>query len=476
MQRSEPKLKEFIRQHQPPIFRKHRWITKESTILNAVLDDSFFGFLEVDIHVPQHLHDYFQEMPPLFCNTEVKFEDMGAFMQQYVREHHMSDKPRRLLLSGMKAEKIMLSSPYLKWLLQKGLTVTKLHQVVEYSPQRCFRQFVRDVSDARRAGDVDKAQKIIADTMKLIGNSGYGTLIMDKEKHQDTLYAEGWGAAQLNINDPRLKKCALVTDNLYEMEMAKTKIRFDLPIQLGYHILQLAKLWMLQFPYDCLQEYCDVNDFEYIEMDTDSAYLSLAGKQLEDIVKPSKKQELHYEKMGQCHDFDYSSEDGFFPRECCQKHKAYNKRTPGLFKVEAHGKAMIALCSKTYILKKHDDKVKFSSKGHESLMDILWLIWNRPLQKGWGYEVIFSPVINRKSMWNIYKTWWENKRSLDVETSKSAHRNDVSCEAASTPSSGLSQSSSSRMQSDFAWSRQGPCSVPVRVCFEHSQRQRDIEA
>ena len=362
-QRSDPKLKEFVRQRQPPFYRKHRWITKESTILDAVSDDSFFGFLEVDIHVPDHLYDYFEEMPPLFCNTEVKFEDMGAFMQQYVRDHHMSDKPRRLLLSGMKAEKLMLSSPYLKWLLQKGLRVTKLHQVVEYTPQRCFRQFVRDVSDARRAGDVDNAQKIIADTMKLIGNSGYGSLIMDKEKHQDTLYAEGWGAAQLNINDPRFKKCAAITDNLFEMEMAKTKIRFDLPIQLGYHILQLAKLRMLQFRYDCLQEYCDVKDFEYLEMDTDSAYLSLAAKQLEDIVKPNKKQELHHEKMGQCRDFEYTSEDGFFPRECCKKHKAYDKRTPGLFKVEAEGKAMIALCSKTYILKKHDDKVKFSSKG-----------------------------------------------------------------------------------------------------------------
>ena len=135
----------------------------------------------------------------------------------------------------------------------------------------------------------DKAQKIIADTMKLISNSGYGSLIMDKEKHQDTLYAEGWGAAQLNINDPRLKKCAVITDNLYEMEMAKTKIRFDLPIQLGYHILQLAKLRMLQFRYDCMQEYCVVNDFEYIKMDTDSAYLSLAATQLEDIVKPNKQ-------------------------------------------------------------------------------------------------------------------------------------------------------------------------------------------
>ena len=44
-------------------------------------------------------------MPPLFCNTEVKFEDMGAFMQQYVREHNMWDKPRRLPLNGMKPKK-----------------------------------------------------------------------------------------------------------------------------------------------------------------------------------------------------------------------------------------------------------------------------------------------------------------------------------------------------------------------------------
>ena len=103
-----------------------------------------------------------------------------------------------------------------------------------------------------------------------------------------------------------------------------------------------------------------MKDFEYLEMDTDSAYLVLAGKQLEDIVKPKEKQNLLHMKMGQCNNVDYSSEDGFFPRECCSKHKAFDKRTPGLFKVEAQGKAMISLCSKTYILKKQNDKVKFS--------------------------------------------------------------------------------------------------------------------
>ena len=363
LRKSDPELKQFIWNREPPFYRSHRWGTRESTLLKAVMDDTFFGFLEVDIGVPDHLHSYFEEMPPLFCNTEVRLKDMGEFMQQFVKDHKLSEKPRRLLIGGMKAEKILLSSHYLKWLLQKGLVVSHIYQVVEFTPKRPFRKFVQEVSDARRAGDVDKDQKIIADTMKLIGNSGYGSLIMDKTKHQDTLYAQGRGAAQLKINEPCFKKCTVIIDDTYEMEMAKKKIRFDLPIQLGYHILQLAKLRMLQFKYDCLENYCDKKDFEYLEMDTDSAYLALAGNQLEDIVKPEKKQNLHLVKMGQCHDFDYTSEDGFFPRECCEKHKAYDKRTPGLFKVEAQGKAMIALCSKTYILKMHNDKVKFSSKG-----------------------------------------------------------------------------------------------------------------
>ena len=44
------------------------------------------------------------------------------------------------------------------------------------------------------------------------------------------------------------------------------------------------------------------------------------------------------------------------------KHKAYDRRTPGLFKVEAEGDELISLCSKTYFLKQKDS-FKMSCKG-----------------------------------------------------------------------------------------------------------------
>ena len=68
----------------------------------------------------------------------------------------------------MKGEKILLATPLLKWYLEHGLEVTKVHQVIEFTPEPCLKLFGDAVSDARRAGDADPSKAIIADTMKLV--------------------------------------------------------------------------------------------------------------------------------------------------------------------------------------------------------------------------------------------------------------------------------------------------------------------
>ena len=67
LKRKDSNFKQFIREREPPFYRTHRWKTSESSILTAVREDKFFGFLEVDIHVPDHLKEYFEEMSPLFA-------------------------------------------------------------------------------------------------------------------------------------------------------------------------------------------------------------------------------------------------------------------------------------------------------------------------------------------------------------------------------------------------------------------------
>ena len=341
------------------------------------MNNELFGMVECDISVPKTWakgferrmppSEYFAEMSPIFCTTEVGFEHLSPEMKNYVVRGGLSRNSRRLLVGGMKAEKILLATPLLQWYLQHGLQITKIYLVMEYVPNACFRDFQQEVSDARRRGDADPTLSIIADTMKLLGNSAYGSMIMDKEKHKSVIYVKGEVNGKMKVNQRNFQSLTELGGEMYEIEMAKKTINLNLPITLGYFILQYAKLRMLQFYYDCIDRYLHRGDYEYIEMDTDSAYLGLSGDNLRDVIRPELKDEFDKKIMQSCavNKF-FASDDHWFPRECCEKHIKHDKRTPGLFKLEASGKEMIALNSKTYLLQQEND-FKMSCKGINKL-------------------------------------------------------------------------------------------------------------
>ena len=109
-------------------------------------------------------------------------------MQEYAKQQNIKDVPRRLLIGSYFGKKIGFSSPLLKWYLEHILVVTNIYTVVEYVPNPAFNTFMTQVAQARLDGDRDKDKALIAETMKLIGNSSYGKLITNKEKHHDIIY------------------------------------------------------------------------------------------------------------------------------------------------------------------------------------------------------------------------------------------------------------------------------------------------
>ena len=170
-------------------------VMSPARILSEVRNERLFGCVEVDIRVPDHLKEKFSEMCPIFKNTEISRDDIGDFMKAYAEEHNIMAQPRHSLIGSMKGEKILLATPLLKWYLEHGLEVTKVHQVIEFTPEPCFKPFGDAVSDARRAGDADPSKAIIADTMKLVsccfvvGNKGReGKHFMDRKKLTQILF------------------------------------------------------------------------------------------------------------------------------------------------------------------------------------------------------------------------------------------------------------------------------------------------
>lgn len=181
------------------------------------------------------------------------------------------------------------------------------------------------LSDARREGDADPSKATIADTMKLVR----------KKRHWEVKFCNEASVHHL-INTPFFRQLDPIDKDTYEVQSFKKVIRLDLPIQVGFFVYQYAKLRMLEFYFDCIDKYLDRSDFQYSEMDTDSAYIAISGESIEHLVKLELRAEFEKNKFS------------WFPTTDTQEHATYDKRTPGLFKVEWEGDGIVALCSKTY--------------------------------------------------------------------------------------------------------------------------------
>ena len=226
--------------------------------------------------------------------------------------------------------------------MSHGAKITALYRTINYQPTKALKWFVDEVTAARRTGDVDKSKALLADIFKLLGNSSYGKMIESLERQTRVIYTKDEKVVD------RALKSAYFEDldeigQAYELESRKPQILIKRPFQIGIAVYQLAKLRMLEFYYDFLDRYLNRRDFELIQMNTDSNYMAISGKKLEDIVRPelrsefaaTKKQWLAWDK--------------------------WSGRTPGLFKLESEGSGMIALCSKCYFV--DGEKKKFSTKG-----------------------------------------------------------------------------------------------------------------
>ena len=199
----------------------------------------WFGFAEVDIEVPQDLWEEFEEeFPPLFINQSVGAEGIPQHMKEYLAKSGRTAMPdQKKLLGVLKAQKVLLYTPLLKWYHEHGLEITAVHCTIDYYPQKLFDWFVQAYFE-------------------------------DLEEIGDT----------------------------YKIESCKKDVKINRPFQVGIVVYQLAKLRMLQFYYNFLDKYSDRRDYELIHMDTDSMYFALSYDTLEEAVKPELLKEFEREK------------------------------------------------------------------------------------------------------------------------------------------------------------------------------------
>ena len=218
------------------------------------------------------------------------------------------------------------------------------------------------------------------------------------------------------VNNPLFRRQTPLGSEMVEVDMAKRSITWNRPNQIGYFVYQYAKLRMLDFFYNCIQKYVDKADYSLCQMDTDSIYMSLSGDSLESVLRPETRKEF------------FENYNTWFPSPACDKHmqdfvdvktskhewspectdclarKVYDRRTPGLFKLEWSGEGCVALTSKTYVCfggNQGFKETKVASKGLSTSLNQLTkdmylnvLVTKKP---GGGINRGFRPI-NHKIM------------------------------------------------------------------------------
>ena len=146
----EPNIKAFLAAFHHTHFPKTRPIVLKE-VVDRIASGNIFRTCRVRHQSsPTRLKEKFSEMSPVLMNVEASRQQLGPRMTEFAEGKHFLKRPSRMLVGSMFREKVLLLSTLARWYLSHGLEITKVYQLIEYSPRAAFRSFGESVSDARR--------------------------------------------------------------------------------------------------------------------------------------------------------------------------------------------------------------------------------------------------------------------------------------------------------------------------------------
>ena len=96
-------------------------------------------------------------MYPFFYNKGVPEEAVPQPMRDYMKQTGRNQGSGKKLVGALSAEKLLLYAPLLRWYVYQAALITNLYRTIEYKAANIFKWFMKEVTEARRTGDVDKS-------------------------------------------------------------------------------------------------------------------------------------------------------------------------------------------------------------------------------------------------------------------------------------------------------------------------------
>ena len=328
----------------------HKLFPSTQHILHMDTETDTGYYFEVDLTYPTNIHHKTADFP-LAPETAQVTEDMLSehmknlyqrIMTQRNPTHstHTFKSSYKLLLSQNDKKNYCVHFKLLKYYLQQGMQLTKIHNCIQFTQKPFLRPYI-EFNSAQRARAQSKHEK---DFYKCKNNSLFGKTMEDVRKHSNYKLVTSETEFKRLASSPLFVDRDIITQDIVGVKICKPKVKLNRPIYIGQAVLDHSKLTMYQLFYQTLPSCPLIHKIKLLGGDTDSFFLQLTidhDKTADDIL-------LNLKDI-----VDFSN----YPPE----HPLYstdNKARLGCFKDEVAGRVieeMILLRPKMYSMKLRDN-------------------------------------------------------------------------------------------------------------------------
>ena len=313
-------------------------------------DNSPYGYiLEVDLDYPAELHNDHNDYPLAPEHLAIRREMLSPCQLDMLKT--LGIKPPTGSASCVKLipnlygkKNYVVHYRNLKFYLQQGLVLTKIHRVLRFVQSAWLTPYVEFNTKRRQ----EAKSPFERNFFKLLINSLFGKLMQNLRGQSNAKIVIDASQARRFIAKPTFKSYQIVSEDVVIVSMGKGDVLYNRPIYCGFAVLELSKLHMYEFHYNHMKKLYGPRA-KLLFTDTDSLCYSV---RTDDVYKNM----LMYPQL-------YDTSD--YPKDH-PNFNACNAKKIGLFKDECaskRAKTFIGLRSKMYSILMDDGTEKQTAKG-----------------------------------------------------------------------------------------------------------------
>lgn len=240
---------------------------------------------EIDLEYPDELHDLHTDYPVAPESRAIDYSELSKYAKDKADLFNLSSgKTKKLVPTLYKKTKYVCHFRNLRFYIQQGLKVTKIHRIIEFT-QKAFMKPYIEFNTSMRAKARNDFEK---DFYKLMNNSVFGKT-MENVRNRSNLKLCTNDKLEKMISSPLCKGWRNICPNLTLIDQFKKNVTLDKPVQVGVTILELSKVLMYEFHYKYIKKQYGSNA-TLLFTDTDSLTYEIKTEDLyKDMYENQKR-------------------------------------------------------------------------------------------------------------------------------------------------------------------------------------------